>query len=501
MMTSAVATAQAQSSSLLQLYGLNLSNNKIGKEGIGELMDYLTSRNKKDVSEQSHDEFLSSSLFQLVKLDLSHTMLTDEGLMILLDYLPQFPCLQKLKLGFNRLTRLSMSLLANCYSGSDGNDGGGCIVELDLKHNDVCHRGLMDLLFIQSSPSSSSSSLNQLAQHLQVLDLTGNRQIGDQGLNFLSNLILNHPQNQLRRLILWETNLHDSSVKMLCHVALSSPHCKLQVLDLKSNHLTESCIEVLVDCLETKQDTCGSIVDLSVTGNEPVRDASLLKRLSIVLNRNKMATRNHQSANRSIAESNSIECDVTRVEREDAVRTASPASHGSHYSLDFAKCFALLEHVKARYKHEPQVYLTCIGKISLCANFEGVPIRHLYHQLRELFRNDTTVVDELSHVFTKVPASSTDVKNQSNNGSNGDHTQLVSLSEKSDEPRSDSRATMIEYERRLQELEEREKDVALKEKTVLFLLQRLSRVHEFRTDDGQIVKVTVKDLLSQAPPS
>ncbi|XP_064410532.1 NACHT, LRR and PYD domains-containing protein 3-like [Latimeria chalumnae] len=257
-----------------QLQTLELPGCHLGDEGIKSLVPVLSSSisnlTQLDLSMSNLGDLgihwivntLTTQKCKLQNLGLINTQLTSKCCLDLQSILDLNTDLRWLNLGWNALADTGVKDLCSALQTKE------CpLLLLGLEANGLTHNCAKDL----SSLLSAHSSLNTLV--LSCNDL------GDEGVKILCTA-LQKPQckleilwlqdnaltdacasdlcqalstNQcLKMLVLTENNLGDSGLIQLCD-SLKSPDCKLQALWLRSNNLTDACAKALCSALHTNK--------------------------------------------------------------------------------------------------------------------------------------------------------------------------------------------------------------------------------------------------------
>ncbi|XP_034538658.1 NACHT, LRR and PYD domains-containing protein 12-like isoform X2 [Notolabrus celidotus] len=223
----------------LYLRELNLSSNKLQDSGVELLCRYLQSciletlrLSRCLVSEAGCASLaiaLKSNPFLLKELDLSGNFkLQDAGLELLCGYLQSPDCrLETLKLSWCSLSEVSSASLATALKSNPSH-----LRELDLSGNYQLQDSGVELL---------SDYLQNSDYRLETLRMTDYR-FSEANCASLASFLKSNPSH-MRELDL-SKNLQDSGVELLCDY-LQSPNCRLETLGLRSCRLSAvSCASV-----------------------------------------------------------------------------------------------------------------------------------------------------------------------------------------------------------------------------------------------------------------
>ncbi|CAF1395998.1 unnamed protein product [Rotaria magnacalcarata] len=194
---------------------LLLSNNSnIGDNGIEYLVDLLMNYNR-----------------TLKVLDVSKINLTDCGLVLLANGLKANINLTEIRLGGNNFTNGGIKILADALKTNS------TISDLDLSENNLtseCVKILAGALKYNTT--------------LKILDLSRNENIQDDGIEYLSQVLLDDNRT-LSSLKLDMTGITDHGFKVLCNVVRT--YSTLKCLFVNCNRLiTDACIDFLILTLQ-----------------------------------------------------------------------------------------------------------------------------------------------------------------------------------------------------------------------------------------------------------
>ncbi|XP_034092225.1 NLR family CARD domain-containing protein 3-like isoform X3 [Gymnodraco acuticeps] len=264
--------ASALKSDPSHLRDLDLSENALKDPGVELLSSGLKSPNCRlealslrgcRLSKISWSALISAlkSNLHLRDLDLSENDLLDSGGKLLRDLLEGPDCrLQTLRLSGCSLSKISCSALASALksnlhlrdldlSNNALKDSG---VELlrDLLEGPDCRLQTLRLSGCSLSEISCSALISALKSnlHLRDLDLSGNREMKDSGVELLRDL-LESPDCRLQTLRLRGCRLSEISYSALASALKSNIH--LRDLDLRYNYLQDSDVKLLRDLLES----------------------------------------------------------------------------------------------------------------------------------------------------------------------------------------------------------------------------------------------------------
>ncbi|XP_038656759.1 NACHT, LRR and PYD domains-containing protein 3-like isoform X1 [Scyliorhinus canicula] len=230
---------------LHKCHDLRLARNNLGDSGMKLLSVALRNQDCK-----------------IQKLELNNNALTVSCAEDLASALSINRSLMYLNLGYNNLGDSGIKLLSTALRNPDSK-----IQELSLSNNSLTDSCAEDLVFALST--------NRALTDLNL----GNNNLGDLGVKLLSEALRN-PDCKIQKLGLYNnaltdlcaqdlasalnTNqslldlnldnnkLGDSGMKLLS-AALRNPDCKIQILDLEKNGLTDSCTDDLASALSTNQ--------------------------------------------------------------------------------------------------------------------------------------------------------------------------------------------------------------------------------------------------------
>ncbi|XP_062394323.1 protein NLRC5-like [Sardina pilchardus] len=217
---------------------LDMSNNKVEDEGLGELSVGLQDPNCQLETlrlKQCHLSKAICAMFASVlqrtttlrELDMSNNNLDDEGLQDLSVGLTGSTCqLETLRLADCNLSEWSCSTLADVLQSPNS------LIELDLSHNDLKGCGVPFLSKGLCSPHSK----------LQTLRLC-KCGISDDGYVCLALALMLNP-TCVKELDMSNNNPGESAQKLLSDT-LEDPHCKVEALQLNQCHLSKaSCVMI-----------------------------------------------------------------------------------------------------------------------------------------------------------------------------------------------------------------------------------------------------------------
>ncbi|XDV23287.1 hypothetical protein PO909_027923 [Leuciscus waleckii] len=301
---------------LLLLRELNLNECQLGHSGLKKLVPVLKDKhcklnrlilNNTHVTEEDCNALataLNLNPSNLKELDLGWSILRDSGMKIISSLFANVEC-RLVKLKFNRIciTEEGCAALASAFNSNPSN-----LVELDLSENKIGDTGvtqvstllgnsqctlqilrLSDCSITEEGYKALASALRSNPSHLIELDLTGNDP-GQSGVKELSDL-LQDPNCQVKTLrflgpdadeacqyvnrvvgknplLLRELNLsgrklEDSNVKKLAAL-LQDRHCKLNILQLNNNSITEEGCSALTSAFNSNP---SNLIELDLSGN------------------------------------------------------------------------------------------------------------------------------------------------------------------------------------------------------------------------------------------
>ncbi|XP_051763715.1 NACHT, LRR and PYD domains-containing protein 12-like isoform X4 [Ctenopharyngodon idella] len=264
----AALASALRSNSLLR--ELDLSENKIGGQGLTLLSDELKDPHCKleklwlsqcNITDEGCAALTSAlrSNSHLTELNLSENKIGDEGLMLLSDGLMDPHCkLENLMLSRCNITAegcaaLASALRSNSHlrelnlSGNIIGDGGLTLLSDGLKdpHCKLEKLWLFDCNITAEGCAALASALRSNS-HLRELNLSGNI-IGDGGLTLLSDG-LKDPHCKLEKLRLWGCNITAEGCAVLASALRSNSH--LRELDLTDNKIGGGGLTLLSDGLK-----------------------------------------------------------------------------------------------------------------------------------------------------------------------------------------------------------------------------------------------------------
>ncbi|XDV23282.1 hypothetical protein PO909_027923 [Leuciscus waleckii] len=301
---------------LLLLRELNLNECQLGHSGLKKLVPVLKDKhcklnrlilNNTHVTEEDCNALataLNLNPSNLKELDLGWSILRDSGMKIISSLFANVEC-RLVKLKFNRIciTEEGCAALASAFNSNPSN-----LVELDLSENKIGDTGvtqvstllgnsqctlqilrLSDCSITEEGYKALASALRSNPSHLIELDLTGNDP-GQSGVKELNDLLQDtNCQLKLRflgpaadeacqyvnrvtgknPLLLEELNLsrcklNSKEVRQLADL-LQDKHCKLKIIQLNNNSITEEGCSALTSAFNSNP---SNLIELDLSGNK-----------------------------------------------------------------------------------------------------------------------------------------------------------------------------------------------------------------------------------------
>ncbi|XDV23292.1 hypothetical protein PO909_027923, partial [Leuciscus waleckii] len=188
---------------------------------------------------------LSSDSSSLKDFDLSNNNLKDSGAKLLSDGLKENCKLEKLRLSDCSITEEGYKALASALRSNPSH-----LIELDLTGNDPGQSGVKELSDLLQDPNCQVKTLRFLGPD------------ADEACQYVNRVVGKNPL-LLRELNLSGRKLEDSNVKKLAAL-LQDRHCKLNILQLNNNSITEEGCSALTSAFNSNP---SNLIELDLSGN------------------------------------------------------------------------------------------------------------------------------------------------------------------------------------------------------------------------------------------
>ncbi|XDV23182.1 hypothetical protein PO909_027873 [Leuciscus waleckii] len=237
---------------------MNMNNNNLQDSGVIHLSSGLKSLKCKleilrlsqcAVTEESCSALASvlrSASSSLKDLDLSINNLNDSGVKLLSDGLKENCKLEKLGLSNCSIKEEGYKALASALRSNPSH-----LIELDLTGNDPGQTGVKELNDLLQDPNCQLKTLRFLGP------------AADEACQYVNRVVGKNPL-LLRELNLSGLELEDSNVKKLAAL-LQDRHCKLNILQLNNNSITEEGCSALTSAFNSNP---SNLIELDLSGNK-----------------------------------------------------------------------------------------------------------------------------------------------------------------------------------------------------------------------------------------